>query len=241
MRLELGQNQLESKDEKKIMCSALVSSTLAFSSFGHEAGDFIVRAGVANIETSKETSSAVVIPGLPDTKINGISGDTQPGATFSYMFTDNLAIEWILAAPFETKIQAEGGVPLVTGSSAIGTAKYLPEVVSLQYYPMANDSKWQPYLGLGINYTLFTKENTSSALNNSAAGASKLKVDNSVGLAAQLGVDYQITDKWLVNAAVWYIDLKTDATITTTNLGKIQISNIEADPVVFFLSIGYKF
>lgn len=227
--------------KKKIIYSALVSSTLAFSSFGHEAGDFIVRAGVANIESSKETSSPVAITGLPDTKINGISGDTKLGATFSYMLTDSLGIEWILAAPFETDIQAGGGVPLVTGSSAIGTAKYLPEVISLQYYPMANDSKWQPYLGLGLNYTLFTKESTSSALNNSAAGASSLKIDNSVGLAAQLGVDYQVTDKWLVNAAVWYIDLKTDATITTTNLGQIQISNIEADPIVFFLSVGYKF
>jgi outer membrane protein len=226
---------------KRIICSTLISSVLTFNCFSHEAGDFIVRAGVANIQPTKETSSAVVIPGLPDTKINGISGDTQPGVTFSYMFTDNLAIEWILAAPFETSIQAEGGVPLVTGSSAIGTAKYLPEVISLQYYPMANDSKWQPYLGIGLNYTLFTKESTSSAINDSVAGASNLKVDNSTGLAAQLGLDYKLNDKWLVNAVVWYIDLKTDATVRTTNLGNIYIKDIEVDPVVFFLSIGYKF
>lgn len=226
---------------KKIICAALASSALPFSSFGHEAGDFIVRAGVAHIKANKETSSPVVLPGLPDTKINGISGNSQPGATFTYMLTDSLAIEWIIAAPFKTNFQATGGIPLVTGSPDIGQAKYLPEVVSLQYYPLASDSKWQPYVGLGINYTLFSKEKTSAALNNSAAGASRLKVDNSVGLAAQLGVDYQLTDKWLLNAAVWYIDLKTDATITTTNLGKIKIIDIEADPVVVFLSVGYKF
>tara|TARA_B100000780_G_C21081021_1_gene435295 strand:- start:635 stop:1321 length:687 start_codon:yes stop_codon:yes gene_type:complete len=227
--------------KRTLLYSMIASSLMSLNSYGHEKGDFIARVGVVNIDMRKEKSSSVEVSGIPNSRISGISGSTDFGASFSYMMSDYFAIEWILASPFSTNIKAAGGIPMVTGSQNIGKAKYLPEVISLQYYPMENTSKFQPYVGVGINYTLFSKESTDISLNNSVAGPSKLKIDNSVGLAAQLGMDYEINDKWLVNAALWYIDLETDAKIETTNIATIQVNDVEADPIVFFLSVGYKF
>lgn len=227
---------------KKIrILSAITTAVLSSASHAYEAGDIIVKVGAASVQPSTESSDPIRVTGLPDSNVNGLTGDEQPGASFTYMITDHIGIEGILAAPFETSINVGGGVPLVTGSPNIGTAKYLPEVISLQYYPMDSSSKLQPYVGVGINYTAFFEEETSLAVNNSIAGPSTLKIENSTGFAGQLGVDYEFQDDWVVNAAVWYIDLNTNASIETTNIGTVEIENIEADPYVFFLSIGHKF
>ncbi|MEH6577902.1 MAG: OmpW family outer membrane protein [Amphritea sp.] len=227
--------------KKTTILSGIATVLLSSASHAYEAGDIIARVGVASVQPSKETSAPISVTGLPDSNVSGISSDEQLGASFTYMITDHIGIEGVLSTPFETSIDVTGGVPLATGSSNIGTAKYFPEVISLQYYPMESSSKLQPFLGIGINYTAFFDEETSFAVNNSVAGPSTLKIDNSTGIAGQLGVDYEFKDDWIINATVWYIDLNTDATLETTNIGTIEIENIEADPYIFFLSIGHKF
>ncbi|WP_286934051.1 OmpW/AlkL family protein, partial [Pseudomonas sp. UBA6554] len=72
--------------------------------------------------------------------------------------------------------------------------------LSVQYYPMEPNSKFQPYAGVGINYTLFFDEDLTSE--RKQQGFSNLKLQDSVGIAGQLGMDYMITDNLLVNASV---------------------------------------
>ncbi len=96
---------------------------------------------------------------------------------------------------------------------------------------MDSGSALQPYVGLGVNYTTFFSEGSSGAL-----AGSDIKLDNSWGLAAQIGVDYALNENWLVNAAVWKMDINTDLNLNGTNLGEVEI-----DPVVYMLSVGYKF
>ncbi len=67
-----------------------------------------------------------------------------------------------------------------------------------------------------------------------------LSLDDSWGLSLQVGLDYHINDKWLLNAAVWNLDIETTATIKTANLGKIK-TDVDIDPWVYMVGVGYKF
>jgi outer membrane protein len=121
------------------------------------------------------------------------------------------------------------------------------------------NAKWQPYLGLGINYTVFFEEKFNPAmtdttspvidhLGNGAQGSTDapidladLKLKNSWGLSAQVGVDYHLDDNWLVNASARYIDIDTTATFTAVDGAVPGTVDVEIDPWVYTLSIGYKF
>jgi outer membrane protein len=72
------------------------------------------------------------------------------------------------------------------------------------------------------------------------AGESSLSLDDSWGLSLQAGADYYINDKWLVNAAIWKLDIETDATVQTENLGRVDVS-VDVDPWVYMIGIGYRF
>ncbi|MEM7451065.1 MAG: OmpW family outer membrane protein [Pseudomonadota bacterium] len=110
--------------------------------------------------------------------------------------------------------------------------------VSLQYVPTYPSGAFQPYVGAGINYTLFFDEDVDGQLEG-VLGSGDLDLDASFGLALQAGFDYALSDKWLVNAGVWWVDIDTDATFT---FGSSQLTtDVEIDPFVDSISLGYRF
>lgn len=80
---------------------------------------------------------------------------------------------------------------------------------------MSSSSAFQPYAGVGVNYTTFFEEKTHPTLTGALGVAStELKLDDSVGVAVELGMDYMLSDNFGLNAAIWWADINTDATIT---------------------------
>jgi outer membrane protein len=209
----------------------------------HEAGDVLVRFGAANVSPNDD-SSTVTLNGAPAGALGGsaaevgVEDDTQLGLTIAYMLTKNVGIELLAATPFRHDIY--GNTALKNSAVAIdkvGSTKHLPPTLSVQYY-FDTGSALTPYVGVGLNYTTFFSEDTSSEFDG-AVGHSSMDLDDSWGLAGQLGVDYTINDNWMVNAAVWYIDIDTDATIDTP-LGKVE-ADVQIDPLVYMMGVGYKF
>jgi outer membrane protein len=62
---------------------------------------------------------------------------------------------------------------------------------------------------------------------------------DSWGLAAQVGMDYMLTDNIMLNAQVRYIDIET--TGTTNILGNKVKVDVDVDPLVYMVGLGYKF
>ena len=122
--------------------------------------------------------------------------------------------------------------------SSFADIKHLPPTLSVQYYPMATTSAFQPYVGAGLNYTLFFDEDLTGR--QKANGFSNLELDDSIGLAFQAGMDYMLTENVLFNAAVWYIDIDTTATAEHSALGKVKV-DVDIDPFVYMVGLGYKF
>ncbi len=79
----------------------------------------------------------------------------------------------------------------------LGSAKQLPPTASVQYYFADSTSQWQPYVGIGVNYTLFFDESVSGTAKD-ALGAHNLNLDDSIGFAAEIGLDWMVDKNWLI-------------------------------------------
>ncbi len=219
--------------KKTLLATSLLSLALAAPfAQAYEAGDIILRAGAVTVDP-REDSSAVNIAGTnaPGTAAT-LDSDTQLGLNFAYMVTDHLGVELLAATPFEHDIGTKG-----LGGLKLGSVKHLPPTLSLVYYPMASSSAFQPYVGAGINYTWFFEDKLSSEAE--AAGFNGLDLDDSWGLAAQIGADYMLTDNLLLNAQVRYIDIDTEGT-TYAGPAKVKV-DVDVDPFVYMIGLGYKF
>ncbi len=93
------------------------------------------------------------------------------------------------------------GLPL--RSTRVGQVDVLPPTLSLNWHFNPN-GMFRPYIGAGINYTMFSGEETSGAL-----AGTEFKLDDSIGAAGQVGVDIGQRN-WFFNANVRYIDLSAD-------------------------------
>ncbi|MFT6310302.1 MAG: outer membrane protein [Porticoccus sp.] len=218
---------------KKISCTlAVIASALVVQhAAAFTKGDIIARAGVVNVSPNDSSDNVFVNgPGDLGTDIS-VGDDTQLGLNFAYFLTDKINIEVLAATPFTHDVDLGSG-------GALGEVTHLPPTISLNYYFNDPSSAFQPYVGIGVNYTVFFEEEFTSA--NKAAGFSNLELDGSFGLAAQVGVDYMLNEKWFVNGSVRYIDIQTEASFAL-NGASGSVDNIEIDPMVTMFSIGYVF
>lgn len=203
----------------------------------YEPGTWFVRAGAANVAPDA-SSSALVLDGsaIADSSAD-VDDNTALGLTIGYKFTDRWGIEVLASSPFTHDISAATGA-LNLGTVAAGETSHLPPTVSLQYFFADTDSVWQPYVGAGVNYTIFFDEDVDAQLEG-VLGAGELELDNSLGLALQAGFDYLLTDQLAINVGVWWVDIDTDAEFTFA--ANRLTTNVEIDPFVYAISLGWRF
>lgn len=206
----------------------------------HQAGDIIVRAGAVTVDPHENSDDIWV--GALGTKVGGskatLDSDTQLGLNFAYMVTDHVGIELLAATPFNHNVGVKGMPGAFAGlNGKLGELKHLPPTLSVVYYPLDAKSSFQPYVGAGINYTWFFDTKLSSSAEDK--GFSGLDMQDSWGLAAQVGMDYMLTDNIMINAQLRYIDIETTG---TTNYGgdKVKV-DVDVDPWVYMVGLGYKF
>ncbi|EHR6178172.1 outer membrane protein OmpW [Vibrio parahaemolyticus] len=213
---------------KKTICSlAVVAALVSPSVFAHKQGDFVLRVGTASVVPND--SSDKILGSQEELKVDS---NTQLGLTFGYMFTDNISLELLAATPFSHDISTD-----LLGLGDIADTKHLPPTLMVQYYFGEPQSKFRPYVGAGLNYTIFFDEGFNNKAKN--VGLTDLKLDDSFGLAANVGVDYMINDQWFLNASAWYANIETEATYKFG--GAKQKTDVKINPWVFMISGGYKF
>ena len=220
--------------------SLLTLAIAAPIAHAHQAGDIIVRAGAITVDP-QESSSDIWVGALA-TDVAGtqatLDSDTQLGLNFAYMLTSNVGIELLAATPFSHNVGVKGMPGVFAGLNGnLGELKHLPPTLSVLYYPLDASSAFQPYVGAGINYTWFFDTELSSAAEDK--GFSGLDMKDSWGLSAQVGMDYMLTDNIMLNAQVRYIDIETTGT-TTFGGEKVKV-DVDVDPLVYMVGLGYKF
>ena len=175
-------------------------------------GDWLVRVGGSTVDPKSNNHSVVSVDSGTTLTFNG-----------TYMVRPRWGIELLAALPFEHDIDLVGG-------GKVAKTKHLPPTLSLQYH-FAPDAKVSPYLGAGLNLTLFFDESTTGALDGSS-----LSLGTSVGVAFQGGMDIALNEKWFLNVDVRYMEIDTKAKLDGASLGKVHI-----DPWVYGINLGYRF
>jgi len=198
-----------------------------------EAGDILVRLrGIGVIPTANSDGIRT------DLTTSGLEAQPAvvPELDFTYMVTDNIGLELILAtSPHDLDFT---GVRSDIGKG--GTVWLLPPTLLVQYHFMA-DRSIRPYVGAGVNLTIAYGEDASQSLVTALGGPTNLKADNSIGWAVQAGVDIDLNDRWFFNLDVKYIAISVDVAITTPATSTTRYTTLDINPVIVGAGIGYRF
>ncbi|EKN4686887.1 outer membrane protein OmpW [Yersinia ruckeri] len=210
---------------KKVSLLLLVAAMLAPSlASAHQEGDYIFRAGTATVRPNASSDNVLGHGSF------GADNNTQLGLTFSYLVTDNIGLELLAATPFRHKIG-------LGRMGDIAEVKQLPPTLMAQYYFGDKQDKLRPYLGIGLNYTTFFDEKFNNT--GGRAQLTDLSVKDSWGVAGQAGVDYMVSENWMVNMSVWWINIETDVKFKAA--GEEKSIKTRLDPWVFMFGAGYRF
>lgn len=220
-----------------ITCVLLSISFFTFAAESYKAGDFVLRGGFTNVNPDGDKSS-ILLADADSTLTLTADDSTQLGLNFVYFFNKNWAIELLAATPFDHDIQIQDTQSVLgVDGTKLAESKQLPPTLSALYYFDTNIAL-KPYVGIGLNYTIFFDEQFEPG--PESLGLTDLSLDSSFGYSVQVGADYLLNDKWHINASLRYIDINTEATfdVAGDNIGK---SDVDIDPLVASFLIGYKF
>lgn len=152
-----------------------------------------------------------------------VSSEMAFTPSIEYRFSPNVVAEVLLAIPVEHEVKDS------LTDTKIATFKHLPPTVFAKYLISPGEAL-SPYVGLGLNYTLVFDEKLEGS-------TSKLKGDDSFGLAAVAGFEYRPAGSpWGVALDVRYIKIKSDLTLDGADIGSLTV-----DPLVVGLSAAYHY
>lgn len=201
-----------------------------FQTASAEQGDFLVR--LRGIVVAPTENASDVLPGFPGGSV-GVENAVVPELDFTYFLTDNIGAELILATSPHDLV----GEGTLSGLGEIADVMVLPPTLTLQYH-FNPSGKFRPYAGVGVNYTIFYSQDASDSL-VAAVGPTTVDLDDTVGVAFQVGADFELSDGWFLNADIKYIQIDTTATLNSG--GVINTVDVDLDPIVAGIGVGYRF
>jgi outer membrane protein len=223
--------------KKALLAIALLSSLSPVVS-ANQAGDILIRGGLTMV--SPDSGNAPVYLAGDDSAGLSLSVDdnTQLGLNFVYFFNSNWAVELLAATPFtHDVIINDPNAALGVDGIKLAEVTQLPPTLSALYY-IDTGSVFKPYVGVGLNYTHFFKEDFEEA--PKSLGFSNLQLDGSFGFSVQVGADYEIDKNWSVNVSARYINISSDVTFDVSG-ESIGTSTVDVDPMVYSVMLGYSF
>ena len=145
-----------------------------------------------------------------------------PEFDIGYAINDTWSLELVLTVPQEHEVKIAG--------TPVGDFKHLPPTLLVQYHPSIPGlgSRFRPYVGAGVNFTLIFDENL-------LGGVAKLE-NYSIGPAAQAGFDWALGDAWALNVDVKKIFIGSDVEI-----GGTKVIDVNVDPMCYSLGLTYRF
>jgi outer membrane protein len=233
--------------KKTTMAKTVAASLLLAASAAN--ADIHVNFGAINVSPDESSNALNAVETVTGSAANslflGLDSNTQLGITIDYDYTDNIVFELVAATPFTHEIAVKSSGAL--DGLAVGETKHLPPTLLAQYHFGTPADKFRPFVGAGVNYTVFFDEKVDS-LDSALTGLSligesdelSLDLDASVGLALQVGANYELTEKWGIHAMAMWADISAegDVKLNGSNLQKVDI---DVDPLVLMIGARYTF
>ncbi len=176
---------------------------------------WVVRAGMHVVDPVTDTGQ---LAGLKA----GVGSDTKPTFSIEYLITPQWGVDLLAAVPFKHEVRLNG--------SKAATTKQLPPTLGVNYHFLP-DATVSPFLGAGVNYTRFFDTHGAGPLDGA-----RVHLGDSWGAAVHGGVDFKLSERWLVTADVRWMHIRTNVHVDGASVGKARI-----DPIAYGLSVGYRF
>ena len=205
-----------------------------------EQGDFIVRMRAIDVMPSSDSGhiDTSKLGELADTKLWAQNSGTLE-LDFSYMITRNIGLELILATTKHDIVANATLEGILNNHKKVGSTWVLPPTLTLQYH-LCPCSQFQPYVGVGVNYSIFYNEKSRAKPEYKS-----LKLSNSWGYALQTGADIFVDCNWFINLDVKYISMRTHAKLSHGTFGNGDVgsakTHVQINPWVFGIGFGRKF
>ena len=178
---------------------------------------WLVRLRAINVDTDVDSSTS--IGGNVTASIT-----TVPELDISYFWTDHIATELILAVtPHDM-----GATGTALGELDLGDVWLLPPTLTLQYHFLP-ENKFRPYVGAGVNYTVFFSEDSG--------GVAAIDYEDNFGYDLQAGFDYEINEHLAFNMDIKKVYLNTDVDIN----GGAVTADVDLDPWIYGVGLAYRF
>lgn len=203
-----------------------LSAAMPVTVSAKEAGDVLVR--LRGIYVTPDESSTLSVGNTTVAGEAAVDDQFVPELDFSYFFTDSIAAELILATtPHPVDAVGSPLAPTVD----LGDVWLLPPTLTLQYH-FNPKGQFSPYVGAGINYTIFYSEDPGAAQD--------IEYEDSFGYALQAGVDVALQGNWFLNLDVKKLWLDTDVTVRVSPTVTVN-ADVDIDPWIIGAGIGYRF
>jgi outer membrane protein len=200
--------------------------------------------GNATPLTVESVGGIAVNQQLSGSGAHATSTDTM-GITTEYYVTDNIGVATLIGLPLTVNLVGEG---TLNKYGTLGSTRPIPPAIVLRYHLFAAQSKFRPFVGLGLNYTWFTQVRTTNSRfvtdNLGPGGSAHASLSSSWNPVFEIGANYAITKHWSVGTAVGYVPLKTHLTLdgtTATGTHIVSRSTLRINPINVFLNVAYTF
>jgi outer membrane protein len=188
---------------------------------GKRAGDFIIGLGAVGVLPTNG-GNVSVIGGRPTA-----SNSASPLLDFTYFLTPNVALN-LIAATTRHEVSVRNSS---LGNVQLGNVWALPPTLTVQYHPFPQ-SRISPYVGVGLNVTFFYGQTGGYT-----PPVNRVSISNSVGVAPNIGVDYEFRPNWLANLDLKWILMQPDVSV---NNGFIR-GRADINPFVVSAAVRYRF
>jgi outer membrane protein len=222
------------KSSKYLLAAGALLALVASPALAYEAGTWVLRAGVGVV--APDSDNLVVDDGTGTITVN-VDDGTSMTLMGTYMLSRHWAFDILASWPFNHDINATISDGVSSQSAKIAETDHLPPTFSMQYHFLP-DSTIQPYAGAGVNYTTFFNTDVEQALID--LGVDGIDLDDSFGLALQVGADWTFGNRWLLNFDLRWIDIESDLTASDGVVSE-EVGTVKIDPWVYSINVGYTF
>ncbi|WP_449369485.1 OmpW/AlkL family protein [Thiomonas sp.] len=155
------------------------------------------------------------------------------------------SFELALGYPPRVRTYAEGsGWHSLSRAGVTDVDVYSPTAF-INYHIRGKKAKWDPFVGLGVNYTWFRNTKALPPLTK-LQGPTDVHLSSDLTWAAHVGMIYRFNSRWSLVGTIAYADVRSDLTSTSYTPDRAVITSqattrIKFNPVVYTLAVGYSF
>lgn len=203
----------------KVLVAFILTKMILLAAPG--SGELRVGATYLSMANKSEAFSALGI-NFPENALS-INSKVIPELDYMYNFNAHFSTLLVLTIP-QTQTVTLAGV------GKLGTFKHLPPVLAVQYHFLPTDLL-NPYIGVGLNYTLIYDSNL-------IVTTIPLALDtHSFGLVGQAGVDIDIGHSFYLNLDIKKVGIETGVYLP----GGSELTRANLDPWLFSAGCAYRF